>query len=139
MHACICACLHQFLPAPVPGHCLFSLTDIYFSRTAQELIAADILCIILLVRALFPSTEKLEDLFAQSYTTTPPPTVARPQGSNGDKEKFESAFEGFTTGDEDDEEDDSKVFTILALLAGFQLSKINIGNTGNQNHPDLKV
>ena len=30
------------------------------------------------------------------------------------------------------------VFNIFALSAGFQLSKINIGNTGNQNHPDLK-
>ena len=27
------------------------------------------------------------------------------------------------------------IFTIFALSAGFQLSKINIGNTGNQNHP----
>ena len=31
------------------------------------------------------------------------------------------------------------IFTIFALSAGFQLSKINIENTGNQNHPDLKV
>ena len=30
-------------------------------------------------------------------------------------------------------------FTIFALSAGFQHTKINIGNTGNQNHPDLKV
>ena len=29
--------------------------------------------------------------------------------------------------------------TIFALSAGFQLIKINIRNTGNQNHPDLKV
>ena len=28
---------------------------------------------------------------------------------------------------------------LVALSAGFQLSKINIGNTGNQNHPDLEV
>ena len=27
----------------------------------------------------------------------------------------------------------------LTLSAGFPLSKINIENTGNQNHPDLKV
>ena len=33
----------------------------------------------------------------------------------------------------------SVTFTIFALSAGFQLSKIKIGNTGNQNHPDLKV
>ena len=31
------------------------------------------------------------------------------------------------------------LFTIFALSAGFQLTKINIGNTGNQNHPDLRV
>ena len=31
------------------------------------------------------------------------------------------------------------LFTIFALSAGFQHTKINIGNTGNQNHPDLKV
>ena len=31
------------------------------------------------------------------------------------------------------------LFTIFALSAGFQRSKINNGNTGNQNHPDLKV
>ena len=32
-----------------------------------------------------------------------------------------------------------EVFTIFALSAGSQLTKINIGNTGNQNHPDLEV
>ena len=31
------------------------------------------------------------------------------------------------------------IFTIFALSTGFPLSKINIENTGNQNHPDLKV
>ena len=31
------------------------------------------------------------------------------------------------------------IFTIFALSAGFQHTKINIGNTGNQNHPDFKV
>ena len=30
-------------------------------------------------------------------------------------------------------------FTIFALSAGFQRPKINIGNTGNQNHPDFLV
>ena len=30
-------------------------------------------------------------------------------------------------------------FTIFALSAGFQHTKTNIGNTGNQNHPDLEV
>ena len=30
-------------------------------------------------------------------------------------------------------------FSIFALSAGFQLTKINIGKTGNQNHPDRKV
>ena len=29
--------------------------------------------------------------------------------------------------------------TIFALSAGSKLTKINIGNTGNQNHPDLEV
>ena len=29
--------------------------------------------------------------------------------------------------------------TVFALLAGFQLTGINIGNTGNHNHPDLEV
>ena len=31
------------------------------------------------------------------------------------------------------------LFTVFALSAGFQHTKISIGNTGNQNHPDLKV
>ena len=29
--------------------------------------------------------------------------------------------------------------TIFALSAGFQLTKINIGNAGNQNHPEVRV
>ena len=31
-----------------------------------------------------------------------------------------------------------ETFTMFALSAGFLLTKINIGKTGNQNPPDLK-
>ena len=71
----------------------------------------------ILVRALFPSAEKLEDLFAQSYRdsasssrqlTSTSSIATKSQASYGDREKFESAFEGFTTGDEEDD-DDTKV------------------------------
>ena len=71
----------------------------------------------ILVRALFPSAEKLEDLFAQSYRdsasssrqlTSSSSIATKSQASYGDREKFESAFEGFTTGDEEDD-DDTKV------------------------------
>ena len=69
------------------------------------------------MRALFPSTEKLEDLFAQSYRDCSIVSkqiassymAAKSQSSYGEREKYESAFEGFTTGDEE-EEDDTKVF-----------------------------
>lgn len=91
------------------------LLAMYSNRNAHELIAADILCITLLVRALFPSNEKLEDLFAHSYkdsanrsqgTTSMSSAAGKTQGgSNGERERFESAFEGTTTGDEEDEDD----------------------------------
>jgi len=45
-------------------------SPIYFRRDASELQSSDILCIIILVRSLFPTHEKLEDLFAQSYRRT---------------------------------------------------------------------
>ena len=101
-----------------------------FSRNAQELIAADILCITLLVRALFPNTEKLEDLFAHSYrdsavssqrtTSESSAATKTPGGANGEKERFDSAFEGFTTGDEEDE-DDSKVLYFFGYKTRFSL------------------
>ncbi|XP_052773790.1 BLOC-3 complex member HPS1-like [Mya arenaria] len=87
------------------------LLSLYSNRNASELQSADILCIIVLVRSLFPTHEKLEDLFAQSYR------LAGGQGLREEAkspasvkvrtfrhERYESAVEGFTTGDETDNE-----------------------------------
>ncbi|XP_053407731.1 BLOC-3 complex member HPS1-like [Mercenaria mercenaria] len=83
------------------------LLSLYSNRNAQELQSSDILCIILLVRCLFPTHDKLEDLFAQSYRRTgtghlryearSPATV---RVSQPQRDRYESAVEGFTTGDE---------------------------------------
>ncbi|XP_067656863.1 BLOC-3 complex member HPS1-like [Haliotis asinina] len=44
------------------------LMALYSDRTASELQAADILSIILLIQDIFPSSEKLEDLFSRSLS-----------------------------------------------------------------------
>ncbi|WAR22163.1 hypothetical protein MAR_016137 [Mya arenaria] len=89
----------------------FLMGPVHEDRNASELQSADILCIIVLVRSLFPTHEKLEDLFAQSYR------LAGGQGLREEAkspasvkvrtfrhERYESAVEGFTTGDETDNE-----------------------------------
>lgn len=83
------------------------ITGIYFvSRSAPSLAESDVLCTILLARLLFPTNEKLEDLFSYrkpddsgstteemkspaSITVTPP------------LERYESAVEGDDSLDEE--------------------------------------
>ncbi|KAK6186198.1 hypothetical protein SNE40_008283 [Patella caerulea] len=58
----------------VPAHHALLLVNnkllaLYSNRNANELQPADILCIILLAKDVFPSKERLEDLFSRSYST----------------------------------------------------------------------
>lgn len=91
------------------------ITGIYFvSRSAPSLAESDVLCTILLARLLFPTNEKLEDLFSYrkpddsgstteemkspaSITVTPP------------LERYESAVEG------DDSLDEENVYWLNLL------------------------
>ena len=81
---------------------IFSL---FYRRNAPELRSSDTLAIILLIKHLFPTDEKLEDLFSCSYRKTDPvssqpfKTEYHPSPTS---DKYESA-------PDDMEEDEDKV------------------------------
>ncbi|KAL4232063.1 hybrid polyketide synthetase [Mactra antiquata] len=86
------------------------LLALYSNRNAPELMSSDILCISLLIRSLFPTHDKIEDLFAQTYNSSSitrhdalsPSTIKVPIPY---RERYESAVEGFMTGDETENEE----------------------------------
>ncbi len=77
--------------------CVLYILYIFFSRNAYELQTSDILLVVLLLKASFPTNQKLEDLFARSYSDTgrlrymsSMPMYIR----TGDGDRYESASEG---------------------------------------------
>lgn len=78
------------------------LLSLFSNRNAVELQSLDILCIILLVRTLFPNNNRLEDLFAHSYRQSDDASSRYHQGYVGalHRVRYDTAVEGFTTGDE---------------------------------------
>lgn len=74
----------------------------FSNRSAVELQSSDMLCIILLARTLFPTQDRLEDLFAQSYRPSGDVTSRyhRDSVASLHRNRYETAVEGFTTGEE---------------------------------------
>ncbi|KAH3790713.1 hypothetical protein DPMN_168920 [Dreissena polymorpha] len=87
------------------------LLSLYSNQNASELQASDVLCIIIIVRSLFPTHDRLEDLFAQSYRPIDGQTLgvdarspAAVRLGRTQRERFVSAAEGFNTGEETENE-----------------------------------
>ncbi|KAK3585451.1 hypothetical protein CHS0354_003298 [Potamilus streckersoni] len=78
------------------------LLALYSNYSAYELNAADILCIIILMRELFPTNEKLEDLFSHSYSNKGMSVTSKPVETKV-TDRYESAHEGLTEGDDSDD------------------------------------
>lgn len=83
------------------------ITGIYFvSRSAPSLAESDVLCTILLARLLFPTNEKLEDLFSyrkpdDSWSTTEEMKSPASITVTPPLERYESAVEGDDSLDEE--------------------------------------